>query len=147
VSEWFDQPPEPGLRFECTMCGHCCTGPPGFVLVTESETDAIADAIGVPRDEFRERYTNTMRLGRSLNEHETEHGFDCVFLDRESVPGRAVCGIYEQRPMQCRTWPFWEENVSSARAWSRASKSCPGINKGPLHPPVQIRVARDRDHA
>lgn len=147
MSEWFDQPPEPGLRFECTMCGNCCTGSPGFVLVTDEECDAIAASIGVAHDKFREQYTNVMDLGRSLNEYETEFGFDCVFLDREKIPGKAVCGIYENRPTQCRTWPFWKSNVGSPRAWSKASGSCPGIGAGPLYTPVQIRVARDRDDA
>jgi hypothetical protein len=25
-----------GLRFKCTMCGNCCTGPEGYVLVTDA---------------------------------------------------------------------------------------------------------------
>jgi Fe-S-cluster containining protein len=127
------------------MCGNCCSGTPGYVLLTEDEADAIAGAIGVPPDEFRARYTHEMEFGRSLNEHRTEYGFDCVFLDREKIPGKAVCGIYEHRPTQCKTWPFWGQNISSAHAWSRASRHCPGIGKGELYTPVQIRIARDKD--
>ncbi len=127
------------------MCGNCCTGSTGYVLVTDDDCDAIAASIGATPAEFRERYTNVMDLGRSLNEFETEFGFDCVFLDRQTIPGKAVCGIYEHRPLQCRTWPFWKENVGSPRAWSKVSRTCPGIGKGPLHTPVQIRIARDRE--
>ena len=34
-----------------------------------------------------------------------------------STPGRAVCSIYRARPAQCRTWPFWPENLLSKRDW------------------------------
>src|SRR5262249_1390597 len=35
-----------GLRFECTRCGKCCSGFPGFVWVSEAELQAIADFRG-----------------------------------------------------------------------------------------------------
>jgi len=150
--DWFDAPDptettdtgERGLRFECTMCGNCCTGPSGFVLFTDEESVAMAGAVGVTRDEFIERYTRDTVLGRSLNEKPSPQGQDCVFLDREKVPGRAVCGLYDARPAQCRTWPFWKSNVASPRHWDRAARGCPGINSGPLTAPEAIRVTRDR---
>lgn len=150
--DWFDAPDptgttdtgERGLRFRCTMCGNCCTGPSGFVLFTEEEAAAMAAKVGVTRDEFRERYTRDTVLGRSLGEKLSPFGHDCIFLDREAVPGRAVCSLYEARPLQCRTWPFWKSVVASPRHWERASRGCPGINQGPLTPPETIRVTRDR---
>ena len=152
--EWFErrgpragsrdaQSSDEGLRFGCTMCGACCTGPEGYVLLTDDEASAMATELGLPEPEFRERFTRTTSLGLSLDEHETEHGFDCVFLDRESVPGKAVCGVYGARPAQCRTWPFWKSNLSSERAWQRASSTCPGIDRGKLHPVETIVTRRD----
>ena len=29
-----------GLRFECTQCGDCCTGAPGYVWVNKAEISA-----------------------------------------------------------------------------------------------------------
>lgn len=150
--DWFDAPDptgltrtgEQGLRFECTMCGSCCTGPSGFVLFTEDEAHAMATELGVTRDEFWERYTRDTVLGRSLGEKPSAFGNDCVFLDREKIPGKAVCGLYGARPLQCRTWPFWKSVVASPRHWERASRGCPGINRGPLTPPGTIRLTRDR---
>src|ERR1043165_1278854 len=113
--EWFALPdPEhgrdgTGLRFSCTMCGNCCSGPEGYVLVTDAEIAALARRLGLPEAAFLERYTHKTREGRSLKEKRTEHGLDCIFLDREKVPGKAVCGVYEDRPTQCRTWPFWKD--------------------------------------
>jgi len=150
--EWFAAPDptgrtssgERGLRFECTMCGACCTGPPGYVLVSDAECAALARRLGLSVERFVAEHTHTTGKGRSLNERETEHGFDCIFLDRESVPGRAVCGVYEDRPTQCRTWPFWPENVRTPRQWDRTGAICPGVNRGALVPPERIRVLRDQ---
>ncbi len=145
-AEWFDQP-EPdtgqaGLRFECTMCGNCCSGPPGYVKVSDAECQALAARLGLRLHEFLDRYTEFTPAGRSLTERLTKHGFDCVFLDREKIPGKAVCGVYEDRPEQCRTWPFWTPNLQHPRNWLAAARTCPGINKGKLIPPEQIRILR-----
>lgn len=150
--EWFDRPDptgttgtgERGLRFSCTMCGNCCTGPSGYVLFTDDEARAMADKVGVDVDAFLRAYTRDTVLGRSLEERPGRFGMDCVFLDREAVPGKAVCGLYEARPMQCRTWPFWKSNLESPARWARAARGCPGINRGALTPPDTVRLTRDR---
>ncbi len=145
--EWFTQPDSPeggkGLRFSCTMCGNCCTGVPGYVLVTDAEVAAMAKRLNLSEAAFIEQYTRILPEGRSLNETRTEHGYDCVFLDRDTIPGKAVCGLYEDRPVQCKTWPFWPSLVRSRTAWHEASKGCPGMNKGKLVPVQQIRIQRD----
>ena len=152
--EWFDRTgprgdardaadSDQGLRFECTLCGGCCTGPEGFVNFTDAEARAMAEEIGVSHDEFLKTYTRDTPAGPSLTERQTEFGYDCVFLDRRSVPGKAVCGVYNTRPMQCRTWPFWVSNLSSEHAWRAAAAGCPGIDRGQrvIHP-TQIRIQR-----
>ena len=48
------------------------------------------------------------------------HGWDCIMLDRVSQPGKALCRLYEARPGQCRTWPFWAEVVESPDTWADA---------------------------
>src|SRR5204863_9053608 len=62
TKEWFDSPEhdsgEPGLRFKCTMCGNCCTGPEGYVLVTDEEIAALAKRLGMTDREFFDRYTH-----------------------------------------------------------------------------------------
>lgn len=96
----------PGLRFECTQCGNCCTGPEGYVLFNDDEARAMADTLGISLDAFYNDYTHMTPAGRSLTERLTTHGYDCIFLDRTTIPGKAVCGVYNARPTQCRTWPF-----------------------------------------
>ena len=50
--------------------------------------------------------------------------YDCIFLTKNG------CSIYEGRPSQCRTYPFWESIVESRANWESEGKSCPGIGKG-----------------
>lgn len=147
--EWFDRPNpdtgEIGLRFGCTQCGNCCSGGPGVVLVNDQEIDALAARLGMDRQRFIDAYTNQTPRGRSLNEHRTEQGLDCVFLDRQSLPGRAICSVYEDRPIQCRVWPFWNDIVRTRRTWVKASGNCPGIDRGRLYSPQDIRISRAKD--
>ena len=100
TSEWFDLPDndtgEAGLSFGCTMCGECCSGLGGYVLYTDEEADGLARRFGITREEFIRRYTHDTAAGRSLREVSSEHGLDCIFLDRTKIPGRAVCGVYSK---------------------------------------------------
>lgn len=144
-SPWFRD----GLRFECTQCGNCCTGPPGAVWIEPDEARAMAAELGMDEARFVECYTRLVGARRSLTERESEHGHDCVFLDRESSPGRALCRVYRVRPSQCRTWPFWEQNLVNRRAWEETKRRvpCPGMDapNGRLHTLVEISVLRDED--
>ncbi len=40
--------------------------------------------------------------------------------------------MYEARPIQCSTYPFWSSIVSSESAWESEAIDCPGIGKGRL---------------
>lgn len=125
------------------MCGNCCTGPEGFVLVSDAEVAGLAARFAMSDEGFRAQYTHMTSRGLSLTETPYQGGFDCVFLDRTKFPGKAVCGVYENRPAQCRTWPFWKSNLVSRGAWERAKRTCPGMDKGRAYTPVEIRVRRD----
>jgi uncharacterized protein len=139
--EWYRD----GLQFECTQCGNCCTGPEGVVWITEEEARAIAAHLNVDLETFYRDHARPVGEGWSLNERETPFGNDCAFLDRDTIPGKAVCGIYHLRPSQCRTWPFWPENLTSRRTWETVKRRtpCPGMNHGPIIPIERIRIQRD----
>jgi Fe-S-cluster containining protein len=152
TEEWFDKPDptgrtetgEIGLRFTCTQCGNCCTGPTGYVLFNDTEARAMAKTLGISKQAFLDEYTHETILGQSLNENHTEHGYDCIFLTRDEKTGKTGCSVYTARPEQCRTWPFWDSNLGSKRAWASASRGCPGMDKGTLHTPEHIRITRER---
>jgi Fe-S-cluster containining protein len=115
-----------GLRFTCTGCGDCCTGAPGYVWVNQAEIDALARRLKMPVAEFEERFVRKIGVRRSLVELEN---FDCVFLDAKT----RKCTVYEDRPRQCRTWPFWNSNIASPEAWQRTCDVCPGSGRGKLY--------------
>ena len=142
MSEWYDA----GLRFACTQCGNCCTGPPGAVWFTPEEGTRLAARLGVSEARFYDRYARREGDRWSLKEHLTDHGYDCIFLDRDTVPGKGICSIYDARPGQCRTWPFWPENLSSRREWESAKRRtpCPGMDEGKLIPVEAIRILREQ---
>ncbi len=118
-----------GARFECFQCGNCCSGSPGYVRFSPEESERMAAHLGIDVDEFLRRYARK-RGGRwSLKEIETEGGYDCVFLARDAETGSARCSIYPVRPEQCRTWPFWPENLKSPEAWESAAEGCPGMRR------------------
>jgi uncharacterized protein len=113
-----------GLRFQCSRCGNCCTGEPGFVWVNDEEVATIAKFREEPVEQLIALYTTAVGDDRTLRE---KTNGDCVFYD-----GSAGCTIYPVRPRQCRTWPFWESNVKSPHAWQRTCEVCPGSGKGEL---------------
>ena len=111
-----------GLRFECSQCGNCCTGSPGYVWVTTDDMERIADFLKMNFDDFTRKFVRRVGMRFSLLE---KFNYDCTFLKREN--GKSMCMIYSVRPMQCRTWPFWDDNLKSPAHWERASYTCPGM--------------------
>ncbi|MFO0973201.1 MAG: YkgJ family cysteine cluster protein [Phycisphaerae bacterium] len=141
ASAWYRD----GLRFECTQCGNCCTGPPGYVFLTLAEIKRIAEFLG--RTDGTLAAGDLRRVGGRYSLTERKNG-DCTFLRAEN--GRRMCGIYPVRPLQCRSWPFWTSNVESPATWAEASRTCPGIDHGPRFTQVRIdrrRLARSWDEA
>ncbi len=55
---------------------------------------------------------------------------DCVFFHSES----RTCEVYDARPRQCRTWPFWSSNLTSPAAWQETADRCRGCNRGHVVP-------------
>ena len=126
-----------GLRFKCTGCGGCCHGDPGYVWVNKEEIDALAAALSMTPAEFRRRYVRKEHGRRSLRELD---GGDCVFFDRKTMG----CTVYEARPLQCRSWPFWQSNLRSPATWEHTCEHCPGAGKGPRVTIEEIELRRTK---
>jgi hypothetical protein len=145
--------PEPwyaaGLKFTCSQCGNCCTGGPGFVWISREEIARLAEFLRLTPQQVVEKYCRKVDGQFSLKEFRNARGeYDCVFLTEEKVrrpagpaaaaPGsddqvtltRRGCSIYSVRPLQCRTWPFWDGNLASKESWDRAAQRCHGMNHG-----------------
>lgn len=122
-NKWYEE----GLRFECTGCGKCCTGAPGYVWVSLAEMEEMAKNLDLPLKEFQKRFVR--RVGQRYSLVESKSTYDCVFLEGKK------CRVYEARPKQCRTFPWWPQNLRSEESWSEAAKGCEGIREdAPLVP-------------
>jgi uncharacterized protein len=120
-----------GLQFECQGSAKCCVshGDYGYVWLTKTDRAALAKHLGITFDEFTTQYCEIKDGIYKLKESKNN---DCIFLKEKR------CGVYEGRPMQCRTWPFWPE-VMNARRWNKDVKSfCPGVGKGKVWTPKEI---------
>jgi hypothetical protein len=123
---WYSE----GLRFECTGCGQCCTGSPGYVWVTEEEIQKIADFLSISLQNFATLYLRKIDGRWSLRE--LRHTYDCVFLKDNK------CSIYTLRPTQCKTFPWWPRNLQSRSDWIEAAKHCEGISHNASLVPYEI---------
>ena len=129
-----DQPwYQDGLRFQCVQCGACCTGAPGFVWVNKEEIAALAAALRLDAGEFERRYVRRVGIRKSLIELP---GGDCVFFHRESC----TCQVYQERPRQCRTWPFWVLECGHARRLAGNVRASSRRQSRPVVPAAQYRA-------
>lgn len=125
-----------GLRFRCTQCGDCCTGAPGYVWVTNAEIEAIATELDEPDlQRFERQFVRKVGIRKSLREFSDG---DCVFFDNKT----RQCAVYNARPRQCRTWPFWDSNLRSPKAWQETCEVCPGSGHGRLYSLEDIEHTR-----
>jgi hypothetical protein len=143
-----------GLRFTCTQCGNCCTGGPGFVWISVEEVVRLAAHLRLSPEQVVEKYCRKIDGKFSLRERRNARGeYDCIFLkevkaqrrdgDETVVYSKRVCTVYDARPLQCRTWPFWTENLRDQASWERSAKRCPGMNVGKRYTLKQIVALRD----
>lgn len=118
---------ENGLQFQCQGSGNCCVsrGEYGYVFLTDDDRKSMAKALKISTRLFSQKYCEQTKGVWHLKEDPAR--MECVFLKKNR------CEVYEGRPMQCRTWPFWPE-VMNAKTWKKEVASyCPGVGQGPVH--------------
>ncbi len=106
----------------CASCGGaCCIGESGYIWVNYPEIEAIADFLNLTIEEFAKNYLIRAKNRYSLKEFKhNELGYCCIFFDTD----KKMCKIYEARPKQCRTFPFWEQFKTDTK---ELIKECPGV--------------------
>ncbi len=107
---------------KCLDCGgRCCRGESGYIWVKKEEIETISNFLGVSLDDFAIMYIRKVGHRYSLNEKKLhEDDFGCIFFDVQ----KEQCSIYEVRPTQCRTFPFWERFKQNEQ---EVRDECPGI--------------------
>jgi len=105
----------------CRECeGNCCIGESGYIWVSPKEIKEIASFLKIDEEIFKSSFLIKVGYKFSLKEKPYKNGFACVFFDKG-------CKIYPVRPLQCRTFPFWDYFKTKV---DELKKECPGIIEG-----------------
>ncbi|MEJ2501477.1 MAG: YkgJ family cysteine cluster protein [Campylobacterales bacterium] len=105
----------------CAECGgRCCTGESGNIFVSPQEIRTLAKLLEMSEADFRETFLEKRGYKFSLKERIVGMSHDCIFYDRETNG----CRVYAARPLQCRTFPFWDYYKTRV---DELKRECPGI--------------------
>ena len=116
-----------GVRFKCQGSGNCCVSRDsyGFVYLSDKDLIRFSKYFNLSLKKFKDKYCQITNGFIHLIEKNELEG-NCIFLQNKR------CSVYKGRPSQCRTWPFWNENMNS-KVWSEdISINCPGVGKGKI---------------
>ena len=83
---------------------------------------------------FRRRFTFREEFGWTQIRFAEQF---CPFLD--TATNR--CTVYQARPVQCRTFPFWDEMIDE-RGWTDGARTlCEGLGRGPERSREEVETA------
>ena len=105
----------------CESCsGRCCIGDSGYIWVTPKEINDMSVRFNLKREDFITEYLSKIGYRYTIKELPYLDGYKCVFFDIY----KKQCKVYDERPTQCRTFPFWEHFKNNI---SEVEEECPGI--------------------
>ena len=105
----------------CDTCeGRCCTGESGYIYVTKTEIEKIALLLEMDVKEFINGYLFKKNYKYSIKEKKNADSYECIFYDSKTNG----CTIYGARPLQCKTFPFWDYYKTRV---DELKLECPGI--------------------
>jgi Fe-S-cluster containining protein len=125
-----------GLRFSCKRCSSCCRYDQGFVFLSQKDVNKLSSALKMDANGIIKAYCRwvTDRNGDKALSLKEKSNNDCILWD-------CGCTVYQARPLQCVTFPFWDSITASEQCWEIAANSCPGMNSGELHTRAEIEKA------
>ena len=123
---------EKGLEFSCTGCSKCCQVDGDVWLAPEEATNIVTYLRDSGGDDsttsfdinvFKKKYVRAAispvgldgDLSQSWMSLKRKDGA-CTFLDSSGK-----CKIYDARPVQCYTYPFWPSLVDDPDSWNEES--------------------------
>lgn len=108
----------------CASCGgRCCTGESGYIYVDKSEIESISTFLNMDVRDFLSEYLYKKGFKYSIKERKVGDSYECIFYDSKTNG----CMVYEARPLQCRTFPFWDYFKTRV---DELQLECPGIILG-----------------
>ncbi len=108
----------------CDSCeGNCCIGESGNIWISRQEIEYLKNHLNISIEKLASKYIEKRGYRYSIKERKlAENNYACIFFDLE----KKQCGIYEARPTQCRTFPFWEYFKTNKE---EVIKECPAIKE------------------
>ncbi len=90
----------------CDTCqGKCCIGESGNIWINKFEIENLSKHLNITLNDLRIKYLEKRGYKYSIKEVQlSEDNYACVFFNLN----KKQCSIYEARPTQCRTFPFWD---------------------------------------
>ena len=136
---WMD-----GVPFACQAdCGRCCDEPGGIVYLRPEDAQKLANHHNLGVKDWLERDCRQTLDGRYILNSD-QYTDVCIYLDENKK-----CTVYQSRPAQCKSYPFWAENVRSDRSWKRTVKECPGLGAEDMiiidGNTIRTKIIEDRD--
>jgi Fe-S-cluster containining protein len=103
------------------------------VFLSSEDLGALAAGQGMGRGEFVNVWCRWVSFGQEVEylSLKEKTNYDCIFW-------KDGCLVYPSRPLQCRTFPFWDSIVCSPGAWEKAAAGCPGMGQGELYSMARI---------
>ncbi|HNZ27627.1 MAG TPA: YkgJ family cysteine cluster protein [Spirochaetota bacterium] len=123
------------LDFSCQRCSNCCRLEPGAVFLTREDADNISRSLNLSLEDFLSRYCRELYKGNipvvALKE---KKNYDCILWNDG-------CAVYNVRPVQCRTYPYWPYIAESQEYIDLEKRRCKGIGvKGNLTLEEKIKL-------
>jgi Fe-S-cluster containining protein len=113
------------------------------VFLSEIDLEALYTAFHTSRKDFIRTYCREVPIsGHKRLSLQEKANFDCIFWKEGG------CIVYENRPLQCRSYPFWKSHLGSRDQWEELKAFCPGIDTGSTHDRAKIEEwldQRDRE--
>jgi Fe-S-cluster containining protein len=95
-------------KFDVSICsecdGDCCIGESGYIWIDDIEIGRLASYLKISKKSLKKEYLIKVKDRYSIKEENiSKDNYRCIFFDLDAKK----CSIYEYRPKQCRTFPFW----------------------------------------
>jgi len=108
---------------KCSLCdGNCCTGESGNIWINRDEITILSNYFNIDTQGLKDKYLIKKGYKYSIKEVNIDAvNYACIFFDLD----KKLCTIYDVRPMQCQTFPFWDyfkNRVDEVR------EECPAIS-------------------
>ncbi len=106
----------------CNNCnGNCCIGESGYIWINSQEIQALSLHLKISVEDLKIRFLNKIAYKYSIKEVKlASNNYACCFFNLD----KKQCSVYDVRPNQCRTFPFWDYFKENEE---EVYKECPAI--------------------